>query len=179
MRAPRLLAAAFALLLAAPAAWAQGSRPTGPAQGQGAVAASLEENRREAAILAEAFDIPRQVESLLREARNEMIRATMAASGLPEEEAAAIVDEIMMPNFKARAQELVTEMIEPYAVNFTYSDLRALRAFYTSPLGQKLLRVTPLAQAQARAAGLAWGHRVFQESVDRHADELRARGLKF
>jgi hypothetical protein len=178
MRAGLLRGVLLGVALAAPA-WAQGTRPSGQAQGQGAVAASLEENRREAAALAEAFDIPRQVEALVREARDEMIRATMAASGLPEAEAAAIVDEIMMPNFKARAQELVTEMIEPYAVNFTYSDLRALRAFYTSPLGQKLLRVTPLAQAQARAAGLAWGQRVFQESVDRHADELRARGLKF
>lgn len=178
MRAGRLLAAVLAAALAAPAgALAQGSRPSGTPQG--AVAASLEENRREAAALAEAFDIPRQVEAIFREARDEMIRATVGASGLPPEKAAEIVDEIMMPNFKARAQELVTEMIEPYAVNFTYSDLRALRAFYTSPLGQKLLRVTPVAQAQARAAGLAWGQRVFQESVDRHADELRARGLKF
>ena len=64
-------------------------------------------------------------------------------------------------------------------MNFTFTDLRALRNFYASPLGQKLLRTQPLVQQQGLQAGLAWGQKIFQDSVDRHADELRARGLKF
>lgn len=54
-----------------------------------------------------------------------------------------------------------------------------IRAKRAASGGQKLLRISPQAPAPAHAAGLAWGQRVFQDSVDRHADELRARGLKF
>ena len=171
--------AALLLMAAAPGgALAQAPRPQGGATAT-PPAISLDENRREVLQLVDAFGIPRLLESIVRQARTEMVRATMAASGKDEPAAAAIVDEIMMPNFQARIQELATVLIEPYATNFTQSDLKALRAFYTSPLGQKLLRVQPQAEAQATEAGLAWGQRVFQDSVDRHADELRARGLKF
>lgn len=171
--------AALLLVAAAPGgALAQASRPQAGA-GASPPASALDENRREVTQLADAFGLPRLLESIIRQARAEMIRATMAASGKDEPAAAAIVDEIMMPNFQARIQELATVLMEPYAANFTQSDLKALRAFYASPLGQKLLRVQPQAETQATEAGLAWGQRVFQDSVDRHADELRARGLKF
>jgi len=156
----------------ATAALAQNTRP-GPA------APGLDENRREARALAEMLDVPRQAEALLATMRAEMIRATVKSSALSEENATRVVDDILMPNFRARGGELIAEMIEPYALNFTISDLKALRAFFVSPLGQKLLRTQPVARTQGEQAGLAWGQRVFQDSIDRHADELRARGLKF
>lgn len=170
MRAAAWLASLVAAALAG-AALAQGTR-------QG-TAPGMDENRREVRQMAEAFDIVRHAEGLMATMRTEMIRATVRASDLEEEAATAVVDEILMPNFRARSGELVAEMMEPYAVNFTISDLRALRAFFGSPLGQKWLRTIPVARAQGEQAGLAWGQRVFQDSVDRHADELRARGLKF
>ena len=145
---------------------------------RGALSA-LDENRREARALADMLDVPRQNEALLVRMRAQIIEATIRSADLPEAAAAAIVDDIIMPNFRARSAELVAEMIEPYALNFTITDLRGLRSFFVSPLGQKLLRIQPLARAQGEHAGLAWGQRVFQDSVDRHADELRARGLKF
>lgn len=170
MRAAAWLASLVAAALAG-AALAQGTR-------QG-TAPGVDENRREVRQMAEAFDIVRHAEGLMATMRTEMIRATVRASDLEEEAATAVVDEILMPNFRARSGELVAEMMEPYAVNFTISDLRALRAFFGSPLGQKWLRTIPVARAQGEQAGLAWGQRVFQDSVGRHADELRARGLKF
>jgi len=150
---------------------AQGTRP--------ATQPGLDDNRREVRQIAEMLDIPRQAEALLIRMREEMIRATVKASTMAEDEAARIVDDILMPNFTARSAELTAAMMEPYAVNLTISDLRALRAFFASPLGQKWLRVQRLARTQGEEAGLAWGQRVFQDSVDRHVDELRARGLKF
>jgi hypothetical protein len=151
--------------------FAQGTRPS--------ASTGVDENRREVRQLAEMLDIPAQAEALLVRMRTEMIRATIAASTLAEDEAARIVDDILMPNFTARSAELTAEMMEPYAVNLTISDLKALRAFFVSSLGQRWLRVQKLARAQGEEAGLAWGQRVFQDSVDRHVDELRARGLKF
>lgn len=170
MRAPFLGVSLLAAALAG-AALAQGTRPGAPP--------GLDENRREVRQMAEMLDIPRHAEGLLATMRSEMIRATGRASQMGEDAATAVVDEILMPNFRARGGELVAEMMEPYAVNFTISDLKALRAFFVSPLGQKWLRTLPVARTQGEQAGLAWGQRVFQDSVDRHADELRARGLKF
>jgi hypothetical protein len=170
MRAGAWLASLIVAALAG-AALAQGTR-------QG-TAPGLDENRREVRQMAEMFDIVRHAEGLMATMRTEMFRATVRASEMSEEAATAVVDEILMPNFRARSGELVAEMMEPYAVNFTISDLRALRAFFASPLGQKWLRTIPVARTQGEQAGLAWGQRVFQDSVDRHADELRARGLKF
>jgi hypothetical protein len=152
--------------------------PTSTALAQG-TSPGIEDNRREVRQLAEMLDIPRQAEALLTRMREEMIRATVRASTLAEAEATSVVDDILMPNFNARSAELVAAMMEPYAVNLTISDLRALRAHFASPLGQKWLRVQKLARGQGEEAGLAWGQRVFQDSVDRHVDELRARGLKF
>ena len=168
MRAAAWLASLVAAALAG-AALAQGTRP-GP---------GIDENRREVRQMMEVFDIIRQAEGMMGTMRTEMIRATIRAGEMPEPAAAAVVDEILMPNFRARSGELVAEMMEPYVLNFTISDLKALRAFFGSPLGQKWLRTIPVARAQGEQAGLAWGQRVFQDSVDRHADELRARGLKF
>jgi len=167
-----LFVAMLAATTMASDALAQSTRPATSAPG-------VEENRREARALADILDIPRQAEALLAKMRDEMIQATMRTGEMNEESATAVVDDILMPNFRARSGELLAEMIEPYAVNFTFSDLRGLRAFFASPLGQKLLRTQPVARAQAEQAGLAWGQRLFQDSVDRHVDELRARGLKF
>lgn len=168
MRATAWLASLVAAALAG-AALAQGTRP----------APGIEENRREVRQMMEVFDIIRHAEGMMGTMRAEMVRATMRAGEMPEAAATAVVDEILMPNFRARSGELVAEMTEPYALNFTISDLKALRAFFGSPLGQKWLRTIPVARTQGEQAGLAWGQRVFQDSVERHADELRARGLKF
>lgn len=161
---------ALAMLVAAGPAMAQTPRAAVP---------GLEENRREVRQMAEILEIIPQAEALLARMRQDIIASTLRTSELPPDQAAAVVDEILMPNFIARSAELVDELLEPYALNLTITDLKALRAFYTSPLGQKFLRAQKLSRNQGETAGLAWGQRVFQESVDRHADELRARGLKF
>ncbi len=167
----RALIAGLVVGALAGAALAQGTRQA-PQPG-------IDENRREVRQMADMFDIQRHAEGLMTQMRIEMVRATVRASGMSEEAAAAVVDDILMPNFSARSAELVALMMEPYAVNFTISDLKALRAFFSSQLGQKWLRSQKVARTQGEEAGLAWGQRVFQDSVDRHVDELRARGLKF
>jgi hypothetical protein len=160
----------LAVVIAASPAAAQQPRTTVP---------GIDDNRREVRQMAEIFEIVPQAEALLVRMRQEIIQSTLRASEMTAEQAASVVDEILMPNFVARSAELVEEMLEPYALNLTITDLKALRAFYASPLGQKFLRAQKLSRTQGETAGLAWGQRVFQESVDRHADELRARGLKF
>ena len=166
--------ALLAVLAALPAA-----APPAAAQSPRANVTGIDENRREVRQMAEIFEIVPQAEALLSRMRQDIIASTLRTSELPPDQAAAVVDEILMPNFVARSAELVEELLEPYALNLTITDLKALRAFYVSPLGQKFLRAQKLSRSQGETAGLAWGQRVFQESVDRHADELRARGLKF
>ncbi len=167
----RALIAGLLVGALAGAALAQGTRQA-PQPG-------IDENRREVRQMAEMFDIQRHAEGLMGRMRTEMIRATVRASAMSEEAATAVVDDILMPNFNARSAELVALMMEPYAVNLTISDLKALRTFFSTQLGQKWLRIQKVSRTQGEEAGLAWGQRVFQDSVDRHVDELRARGLKF
>ena len=168
----RALLSAAALLAALQSAPAAAQAPRSPVTG-------IDDNRREVRQMAEIFDIVPQAEALIARMRQEIIQATLRTSELSAEAAAAVVDEILMPNFIARSAELVEELLEPYALNLTITDLKALRAFYASPLGQKFLRAQKLSRSQGDTAGLAWGQRVFQEAVDRHVDELRERGLKF
>ncbi len=63
--------------------------------------------------------------------------------------------------------------------NFTLDDIKALRAFYATPLGQKLIATLPAVTQQGMAAGQTWGQKIYQASITKHRPELEARGMKF
>ena len=55
--------------------------------------------------------------------------------------------------------------------------MHALRDFYQTPLGKKLIAVQPTVFAESTAAGRVWGERVARDALAKHADELRKRGV--
>jgi uncharacterized protein len=69
--------------------------------------------------------------------------------------------------FIARAEKdvdtLLEPMIEDYTRFFTSAELRELIAFYKSPIGQRLVVVSPVLGANASVAGQRWGARVGME----------------
>ena len=68
--------------------------------------------------------------------------------------AAPLVDELLMPGFNARRDELTAVLLEPWARNFTVSELRLLRNFFASPLGQRYLSLQPtIASETAQGVG--------------------------
>ncbi len=191
----RFFPVAAALMAFAPAAWAQSSStitpmppastitPVAPAAPAAPPAAApalpSEEAMKEARALAELLGVPNQVRNTITQVRNQVVQATIQASGKPVEDAIKIVDELLMPEFNARAGELQTALTIPWAQQFSIAELKDLRAFYTTPLGKKALTVLPGINQAAVQAGQQWSQRTFRESVQKHADELRGRGLKF
>lgn len=193
----RLLPVAAALLALSPAAWAQSSSTitpvapsstivpapvapgAAPAAPPAAPALPSDEAMKEARALAETLGVPAQVRNTITQVRNQVVQATMQSSGKPVEEAVKIVDEVLMPEFNARSTELQTALVLPWAQNFSIAELKELRAFYNTPIGKKALTVLPGINQVAIQAGQQWSQRTFRESVQKHADELRSRGLKF
>jgi len=167
----RIAAIALFALLAASPAWAQ---PVPAAVPSGATA----ESRRAAHDLGPVIGIEAQVTDVLARIHLDLLRRTMAQNGKGVDVAAPIVDKLLMPGFTARAGELTTVLLEPWAANFTAGELRLLRSF-ASPLGQRYLRLQPTLANQAARGWEDWSQRVFLQIVENQSAELNARGLRF
>ncbi len=83
---------------------------------------------------------------------------------------------ILLEGFQARFSELSDAVAIIYASNFTPDELRALIAFYKSPIGQKLLEKTPSVTQQSLLAGQKFGQSVAADMRQRIVDELRKKG---
>jgi len=193
MRRPTLAATTFlAGLLAASAGFAQTPPPATPAAPPPPVPAASPEAHREAAALTDMIGVNKQSQQLIAIMRNQMIQLVMRAGAKPPggdptkpaelmkpEDAAKIVDEILMPEFAAQQADLSNQIVDVWANNFTIDDLKGLRAFYNTPLGQKLIQTLPAVTQQGMSAGQAWGQRIYQAAIQKHKDELIAKGLRF
>lgn len=129
--------------------------------------------------MAEMLNIPIQIRGLVQAMRNQLIQATIQASGKSVDDAAKVVDEILMPDFNAALPDLSAALIQPWAANFSAADLKGLHEFYSTPLGQRLLKTIPVVNQQSLQAGQVWGQKTFQDAVKKHAEDLHTRGLKF
>ena len=183
MRLSSLYLATASLLAAAAFVPAQAQPAAAPSAQAAAPAAPLpqptEASLKEARSMAEMLNIPVQTRGLLQAMRNQLIQATIQASGKSVDEAAKIVDDVLMPDFNAALPDLSASLIQPWAANFSAADLKGLHDFYSTPLGQRLLKTIPAVNQQSLQAGQSWGQKIFQDAVKKHADELHTRGLKF
>jgi hypothetical protein len=177
MRAALLASALFAAGLLLPLAAAAQPVP-GKAAGAAIPGASAE-SRDAALALGPAIGVAGQAADLLARIRMDLLRRTMQQSGKRVDEAAPIVDELLMPGFTEQAGGLNAALLEPWASNFSPGELRMLRSFFASPLGQRYLRLQPVLASQAVRESEEWSQRVFRQTIDRRMDELRARGVQF
>jgi hypothetical protein len=156
------------------------------------VAPASPEAHREAAALTEMIGVTKQSQQLISIMRNQMIQLVMRAGAkspggdptkpaemMKPDDASKIVDDLLMPEFGTQQAELTNQIIDVWASNFSLDDLKGLRAFYNTPLGQKLIQTLPAVTQQGMAAGQAWGQRVYQAAIQKHKDELIAKGLRF
>ncbi len=150
------------------------------------------EAHKEAAALTAMIGVDKQSQQIINFMRNQMIQLVMRAGAkapandptrppelLKPEDAAKIVDDLLIPDFVAQQADLNTQIIDVWGNNFTVEDLKGLRAFYATPLGKKLIATLPAVTQQGMSAGQAWGQRVYQASIVKHKDALIARGLRF
>jgi uncharacterized protein len=175
-------AAAIALLClggAAAPSWAQGAPPSAlpPAAAVPAAPPSAEA-RGAARALTDMLGFDRQAQAMIQTMRAEMIQAVMRSNGKTPEEAVKVVDEVFMPDFTAQEPALLTALVDVWAATFTTQELKDLRAFYLTPLGQKLIASLPGMGQQGWAAGQAWFRTQYEEGLKKHATELSKRGIK-
>jgi hypothetical protein len=160
----------------APAAQASAAPSAAAAAPAQAAAAAPDDAHREAAELFVATGGETLMQRML-DSLHGQLAAILVQHGKSQADATAIVDEVLMPEFKAHVPELRPAMIEIWADNLSVDEMRTVRAFYDTPTGRKLLEKQPLIFQQAAAIGAAWGQRVARDALHDHADELKRRGV--
>jgi hypothetical protein len=166
-----LLAAA---LLAASPALAQSPPPSTPAP---PAITATDEGRAAARELMRASGAASLSDQVMAQMNRQLALAIAQASGKPPAEVLAVVDEVLMPEFRRRQPEMTDAMAEAWATAMTPAELRELTAFYDSAIGKRMVAVTPQVMNNLMALGMRWGQQVAQDAIAKHRDTLRARGL--
>jgi len=141
--------------------------------------AATEDSRREARALADLLQFSERAQNTVAQIRSEAVRGAVQRSGKPLPEAAQIVDEIVMPDFKDFQGRIEALLVENLAAAFTATELIQIRTFFSSPAGRRWLRTIPVVEHDNERQIQTLGQQVFRDSIERHADELHARGVKF
>ena len=169
-----LLAAA---LLAASPALAQTPATPAPAAPAAPAIVATDEGRAAARELMRASGAAALSDQVLSQMNRQLAVAIAQASGKPPAEVLAVVDEVLMPEFRRRQPEMTDAMAEAWATAMTPAELRELTAFYDSAIGKRMVAVTPVVMNNLMALGMRWGQQVAQDAIAKHRETLRARGL--
>jgi hypothetical protein len=187
----RLAATTLAIALAAPAAFAQTppAKPTAaapakpPAAPAPAVAAAKpakvpsEEARKEARALGDRLNFGVQTQNILVNVRNQIAVAFARGNQKPLDDMIKVVDDVIMPDLNGQSIEITNAIIDAWANTYTLDELKQLRAFYSSPIGDKFIRSQAVLNQEVSAFAQPWAQRIFQHALESHADELKARGI--
>lgn len=162
-RTPRMAGMALALaLLAAPAA-AQQVSDSHLAAARAAIAA---------AHAGDQFD---QILPALSEQTKALFQRSNPA-------AVADIDQVVADvalKLVARRPELQREIERVWATHFSEDELKAITAFYTSPVGMKFGTTMPVVIQESMRAGRIWKDTVATEIVTKSREELNKRGHQF
>ncbi len=69
-------------------------------------------------------------------------------------------------------EELLDKVIPIYAKYYTDDEIKELIAFYETPLGRKIVSVTPMIMRESMISGQEWGQQLGKKAIDR----LREKG---
>jgi len=72
----------------------------------------------------------------------------------------------------AEAGDYRDRMVELYLQYFTTEELRGLREWYATPLGQKMVRLRPTLTQRSIELGMEWGQEVFERALNRVRAEM-------
>ncbi|KFI05512.1 DUF2059 domain-containing protein [Massilia sp. BSC265] len=154
-------AAVFAALpsfaLAAPAA---AVAPTADQQTTAAVKAMLDAMEVRKNMLAMYGEMQKAMPAIMRQQAVGLIQADPKMSAEQKKEAVARVDRTLpgvvqsvgkIFSDPALIDEMITEMVPLYANNYTVAEIKQLTAFYQSPVGRKMMALTPKLSTEAMA----------------------------
>lgn len=95
-----------------------------------------------------------------------------------EEKVRQIMEEVFLPEFRDTMPALLDEMAGLYAVHFTADELRALNAFYATPVGLKTISTMPVLMQQGMQMGQIWGQKVMENALKKAEPKFRENDLK-
>jgi len=72
----------------------------------------------------------------------------------------------------AEAGDYRDRMVELYLQYFTTEELRGLREWYATALGQKMVRLRPVLGQRSMELGMEWGQKVFERAFNRVRSEM-------
>jgi hypothetical protein len=110
--------------------------------------------------------------------RSQMIQIITAAGAKSEDQAKDIVDNLLMPEFRADLPELRQQMATIWAEALSAADLHAITQFYSTQAGKHFLAAMPEITEKSIQTGINWGQSAARAAVQKHADELRKRGIR-
>ncbi len=195
----RLAATALAIGLATPLAYAQtppaklpapapaapAAAPAKPATSAAAAPAPAkpvakvpsDEARKEARALGDRLSFGIQTQNILVNVRNQIAVAFARGNQKPLDDMIKVVDEVIMPDLNGQSIEITNAIVDAWANTYTLDELKQLRAFYSSPIGDKLIRSQAVLNQEVTAFAQPWAQRIFQHALESRADELRVRGV--
>jgi hypothetical protein len=83
---------------------------------------------------------------------------------------------ILLEASQARIGELIEAVAIIYSSNFSAEELRAVIAFYKTPVGQKFLQKQPFMMQQTMTVGQKFGQSIAADMQKRMMEELRKKG---
>lgn len=168
----------------APAAPAAPAKPAAPAAAAPAPAPAKpvakvpsDEARKEARALGDRLSFGIQTQNILVNVRNQIAVAFARGNQKPLDDMIKVVDEVIMPDLNGQSIEITNAIVDAWANTYTLDELKQLRAFYSSPIGDKLIRSQVVLNQDVTAFAQPWAQRIFQHALESRADELRARGV--
>jgi uncharacterized protein len=82
----------------------------------------------------------------------------------------------LLPQLKARQDELMGAIALAYARRFTAEELQQVAAFYRTPVGKKFRETQPIAQREAFESFRDWSEQMSQEVITRLRAEMKKKG---
>ena len=83
---------------------------------------------------------------------------------------------IMLEAMNSQIETFMEATAVVYANNFTPEEMREIAAFYSRPVGQKLLQKLPVVMQQTMIVGQKFGEAIGRDLEGKIRDELRKRG---
>ena len=86
------------------------------------------------------------------------------------------VTAIMHKEYDPRGNELIDATARIYASHFTEAELKAILAFYQSPLGQKVVAEEPKAMDESMSSAAKWADNLSADVMAKMRAEMKKRG---
>ncbi|MFC0250771.1 DUF2059 domain-containing protein [Massilia consociata] len=155
-------AAAFAVLPSFAQAAPATPAAVADAQTTAAVKALLDAMDVRKVMLAQFAEMEKSFPAMMRAQLSAVIQNDPNLGAEQKKEALAKVEQILPGAAQAMSKvfrdptlidEMISEMVPLYANNYTTAEIKELTAFYRTPLGRKMLAVTPRVTTESMAIG--------------------------